>query len=181
LSSFFPVPFSLFDLVFYCLFSFFYLVFYHPFFFPFFFTLVLYMFFSYVVLSLGYPNLLGNKRLGCCCTADQSMKSRDLSVDHVNMHVTRCQVSSIGIPLEFASSGFCASLMVARFREGCRQGRMLEGGNGRCAGQQRHRHPQDVGDGGPVQGGASPANNLAQWGAGIGGSSSGMPQETAAG
>jgi hypothetical protein len=34
----------------------------------FFFTLVLYLFFfAHVVSSLAYPNLLGNKMLGCCC------------------------------------------------------------------------------------------------------------------
>jgi hypothetical protein len=61
-------PFRFFDLAFYCLFSFFYLVFLSPFVFPFFFALVLYLFFlAYVVSSLAYPNLLGNKRLDCCC------------------------------------------------------------------------------------------------------------------
>jgi hypothetical protein len=68
LLSFFPAPFSLFDLAFYCLFSFFlfdffialcFLLLFHSCFVP--------VFFSYVVSSLAYPNLLGNKRLGCCC------------------------------------------------------------------------------------------------------------------
>jgi hypothetical protein len=63
---FFPAPFSLFDLAFYSLFSFFYLVFYHPLFSPFF-ALVLYLFLAHVILSLAYPNLPGNKMFGCCC------------------------------------------------------------------------------------------------------------------
>jgi hypothetical protein len=62
----FSAPFSLFDLVFYCLFSFFYLVLLSLFVFPFFFALILYIFLTHVVSSLAYPNLFENKRLGCC-------------------------------------------------------------------------------------------------------------------
>jgi hypothetical protein len=70
LSSFFSMLiFCFFDLEFYYLFFFFDLVFLSLFVFPFFFTLVLYLFFSHVVSSLGYPNLHKNKMLGyyCCC------------------------------------------------------------------------------------------------------------------
>jgi hypothetical protein len=68
--KFFPYPFFIFfDLAFYCLFSFFLFGFLLPFVFPLFFALVLYLFFylAHVVSSLAYPNLLGNKMLGCCC------------------------------------------------------------------------------------------------------------------
>jgi hypothetical protein len=65
---FFPPIFHFFDLAFYCLFSFFDLISLSPFVFSFFFTFVLYLFFfAYVVSSLAYPNLLGNKMFGCCC------------------------------------------------------------------------------------------------------------------
>jgi hypothetical protein len=64
----FSLPlFHFFDLAFYYLLSFFYLIFLSLFVFPLFFTLVLYFFLAHVVSSLTYPNLLGNKRLGCCC------------------------------------------------------------------------------------------------------------------
>jgi hypothetical protein len=66
LSSFFPVTFSLFLLSVLLSFLLFLFDFLSPFF-PFFFALVLYLFFTHVVSSLAYPNLLGNKRLGCCC------------------------------------------------------------------------------------------------------------------
>jgi hypothetical protein len=63
----FSLPlFRFFDLAFYCLFYFFLFDFLSPFIFPFFFALILYLFFSHVVSSLAYPNLVGNKRLGCC-------------------------------------------------------------------------------------------------------------------
>jgi hypothetical protein len=65
---FFPALFHFFDLAFYCLFSFFIWFFYGPLFSPYFFALVLYLFFAHVVSSLAYPNLLGNKWLGCCCS-----------------------------------------------------------------------------------------------------------------
>jgi hypothetical protein len=49
---------------------FFNLVFYHPSFSLFFLVHVLSLFFlAHVVSSLAYPNLLGIKRLGCCCNA----------------------------------------------------------------------------------------------------------------
>jgi hypothetical protein len=65
---FFLSLFRFFDLACYCLFSFFYLVFLSPFVFSLFFDLVLYLFFfAHVVSSLAYPNLLGNKMIGCCC------------------------------------------------------------------------------------------------------------------
>jgi hypothetical protein len=68
LSSFFRAPFYFFDLAFYCIFSFSDLVFYRPLFPPFFFVLVLSLFFlAYAVSSLAYPNLLGNKMIGCYC------------------------------------------------------------------------------------------------------------------
>jgi hypothetical protein len=67
LSSFFSLsPFHFFDLAFYCLFSFFYLDFYRPLFFHYFSILFCTCFFTHVISSLAYPNLLGNKRLGCC-------------------------------------------------------------------------------------------------------------------
>jgi hypothetical protein len=46
-----------------------FLLFLSSFVFPFFFALILYLCFSHVVSSLAYPNLFGNKRLGCwwCC------------------------------------------------------------------------------------------------------------------
>jgi hypothetical protein len=67
--KFFPVPFHIFDLAFYYLFFFFDLIFYrHLVSRPFFFVLVVSVFLAHVILSLTYPNLLGNKRLsGCCC------------------------------------------------------------------------------------------------------------------
>jgi hypothetical protein len=66
---FFLRPFLLFKgLAFYCLFSFFRFGFLSLFVFPLLFALVLSLFFlTYVVSSLAYPNLLGIKRLGCCC------------------------------------------------------------------------------------------------------------------
>jgi hypothetical protein len=67
LSSFFSCPFSFFDLAFYCLFSLFFYFFYRPLFSPYFSLLFFTCFFAYVVSSLAYPNLLGNKRLGCFC------------------------------------------------------------------------------------------------------------------
>jgi hypothetical protein len=64
---FFLAPFSLFLTYRFIVFSPFLIWFFlSPFVFPFFFTLVLYLF-SHVVSALAYPNLLGNKRLGCCC------------------------------------------------------------------------------------------------------------------
>jgi hypothetical protein len=61
--KFFSLPlFHFFDLAFYCLFSFF-IWFFIALYFPLFFALV----FAPVVSSLASPNLLGNKRLGCCC------------------------------------------------------------------------------------------------------------------
>jgi hypothetical protein len=65
--KFFPAPFSLFDLAFYCTFFFFELFFYRPLFSPPFSVLFCTCFFTYVVSSLVYPNLLGNKMVGCCC------------------------------------------------------------------------------------------------------------------
>jgi hypothetical protein len=57
-------PFRFFVLVFYCLFPFFYLVFFIPLLFhPCFVTVFRLLWVS----SLVYPNLLGTKRLGCCC------------------------------------------------------------------------------------------------------------------
>jgi hypothetical protein len=64
LSSLFATPFRFFDLASYCLFSFFDLVFYRPLFFLF--SLLFFSFFLvYVVSSLAYPTLFGNKKLGC--------------------------------------------------------------------------------------------------------------------
>jgi hypothetical protein len=60
-------PFSLFDLACYCLFSFFDLVFLSPFVFLLFRSCFVPVFFAHVISSLGYLNLLENKRLGCCC------------------------------------------------------------------------------------------------------------------
>jgi hypothetical protein len=48
-------------------FLFFYLIFLLPFFSPSFSFLFYTCFFDYVVSSLAYPNLFGNKRLDCCC------------------------------------------------------------------------------------------------------------------
>jgi hypothetical protein len=68
LSSFFPPLFAFFDLAFYCIFSFFNLVFYCPLFSPFFFCSCSFpVFLAHMVPSLAYPDLLGNKMLGCCC------------------------------------------------------------------------------------------------------------------
>jgi hypothetical protein len=61
---------SFFGLAFYCLFSFCRIgfCFYRLSFSLFFFDIVLFMFFlAHVISSLVYPNLLGNKMLGCCC------------------------------------------------------------------------------------------------------------------
>jgi hypothetical protein len=63
----FPPLFRFFDLAFYYIFSFFDLVFYRPLFSPSFLLLFVPVFFAHVVSSLAYPNLLENKRLGCCC------------------------------------------------------------------------------------------------------------------
>jgi hypothetical protein len=63
---FFPPLFCFFDLEFYCLFSFFYLAFLSLFVFPFLRSCFV-AFFSHVFSPLAYPNLLGNKRLSCCC------------------------------------------------------------------------------------------------------------------
>jgi hypothetical protein len=64
----FPTPFHFFDLVFYCLFSFFELVSYRPLFPPFFFALVLSLYFlARVVSSLPYPTCLGLKGLFVGC------------------------------------------------------------------------------------------------------------------
>jgi hypothetical protein len=61
---FFPAPFHFFNLVFYCLFSFFDLFFYHPLFSPFFFTLVLSLFFWLMWFHLyPTPTCLGIKSL----------------------------------------------------------------------------------------------------------------------
>jgi hypothetical protein len=66
--KFFSLPlFHLFDLAFYCLFSFFIWFFYRPLFSPSFLLLFYTCFFAHVVSSLAYSNLFGNKRLGCCC------------------------------------------------------------------------------------------------------------------
>jgi hypothetical protein len=64
---FFSAPFFFFDLTFYYLFFFFDLVFLSPFVFSFF-ALV---FFSRVVSSLAYLNLLGNKMFDCYCCCKQ--------------------------------------------------------------------------------------------------------------
>jgi hypothetical protein len=62
--KFFHVPFHFFDLTFCRIFFFFDLIFYRHLFSLF--SLLFYpCFFSHVVLSLAYPNLLKNKRLGC--------------------------------------------------------------------------------------------------------------------
>jgi hypothetical protein len=62
--KFFSLPlFRFFDLAFYCLFSFFDLIFLSPFVFSFFSLLFCPCFFSHVVSSITYLNLLGNKRL----------------------------------------------------------------------------------------------------------------------
>jgi hypothetical protein len=62
-------PFRFFcDLVFYCIFSFFWFGFLSPFVFSLFSPLFCLYFSAHVVLSLAHPNLLGTKRLGCCCT-----------------------------------------------------------------------------------------------------------------
>jgi hypothetical protein len=63
--KFFPAPFSLFDLAFYYLFSLLF-GFLSPFVFPSF-SLLFCTCLAHVVSSLTYPNLLGNKRLDCCC------------------------------------------------------------------------------------------------------------------
>jgi hypothetical protein len=62
-SFFFPTE----EEPFFSLFNFVFLFFYRPWFPLFFFALVLSLFLSHVVSSLAYPNLLGIKRLGCCC------------------------------------------------------------------------------------------------------------------
>jgi hypothetical protein len=58
--------FRFFYLAFYCLFSLFLIWFFIAFCFPLLFRSCLF-FLAHVVSSLAYPNLLGNKRLGCCC------------------------------------------------------------------------------------------------------------------
>jgi hypothetical protein len=67
----FPRPFSLFDLAFYCLFSFsiwFLSSFVStPLLFLLFRSYFVPVFLAHVISSLAYPNLLENKRLGCCC------------------------------------------------------------------------------------------------------------------
>jgi hypothetical protein len=75
LSSFFPAPFHFFDLEFCCLFSFFDLVFYRTLFSPLLFrSCFVPIFLALMISSLAYPNLLGNKRLGCCwCLAFSSL------------------------------------------------------------------------------------------------------------
>jgi hypothetical protein len=67
--KFFFLPFfRFFDLAFYCLFSFFLIWFFIALCFPLLFrSCFVPIFFSHVVSCLAYPNLLGNKRLGCCC------------------------------------------------------------------------------------------------------------------
>jgi hypothetical protein len=67
--------FYFFDLAFYCFFSFLYLIFLLSFVFPFFFTLV--YFFSYVVSSVAYHNLLENKRLNCGCIPSLSQQKEE--------------------------------------------------------------------------------------------------------
>jgi hypothetical protein len=69
LSYFFPCPFfDFFDLAFYCLFSFFWFDFFIALCFPLLFcSCFVPVFLAHVVSYLAYPNLLGNKRLGCCC------------------------------------------------------------------------------------------------------------------
>jgi hypothetical protein len=74
LSSFLPCPFFAFlTYVLLCFLLFLIWFFYHPLFSPSFLLLLLRscfvpaLFFTHVVSSLAYPNLLGNKRLGCCC------------------------------------------------------------------------------------------------------------------
>jgi hypothetical protein len=59
--------FFFFDLVFYYLFPFLDLVFYHSFVFSFFHFYFVPVFFTHVISSLTYPNLLENKMLNCCC------------------------------------------------------------------------------------------------------------------
>jgi hypothetical protein len=67
--KFFPAPFRFLDLAFYCIFSFFDSVFYRPLFSSLLFhSCFIPIFLAHVVLSLAYPNLLGNKmRSSCCC------------------------------------------------------------------------------------------------------------------
>jgi hypothetical protein len=64
---FFLAPFSLFWLSVLLSFILFLFGFLSPFVFPYFLLLFCTFFFAHVVSSLAYPNLLGNKRLGCCC------------------------------------------------------------------------------------------------------------------
>jgi hypothetical protein len=60
-------PYAFFAFLTFIVFSPFLFGFLSPFVFPFFFALALYsLFLADVVSSLAYPNLLGNKRLGCC-------------------------------------------------------------------------------------------------------------------
>jgi hypothetical protein len=67
LSSFFRDPFSLFLLSVLLSFLLFLIWFFITLCFPPSFSLLFCTFLAHVVSSLTYPNLLGNKRLGCCC------------------------------------------------------------------------------------------------------------------
>jgi hypothetical protein len=91
--DFFPPIFRFFDLAFYYLFSFFDLFFYRSLFSLSFSLLFCTFFFTYVVSSLAYPNLLMNKRLGCCCCYHQKdvrtyLQPKDEKHDHqiLRMH-----------------------------------------------------------------------------------------------
>jgi hypothetical protein len=65
--KFFSAPFHFFDLAFNYFCSFFQFGFYRPLFFPSFLLLFYPYFLAHVVSSLASPNLLGTKRLDCCC------------------------------------------------------------------------------------------------------------------
>jgi hypothetical protein len=87
--SFFPPLFAFFCLAFYCLFSFcrigflflssfdFRLLFRHCF---------IPVSLAHVVSSLAYPNLLGTKRLGCCCCCKIRCVASSIPTHHLHLH-----------------------------------------------------------------------------------------------
>jgi hypothetical protein len=74
-------------------FPFFDLVFLSPFVFCFFIALCFSFFFAHVVSSLAYPNLLGNKKLGCCCCVGPHKTSQHIILTpahHCRFNIQLC-------------------------------------------------------------------------------------------
>jgi hypothetical protein len=87
--NFFPAPFSLFLLSVLLHFLLFIWFFYCPLFSPSFLLLFCTCFFAHVLSSLAYPNLLGNKRLGCCHCCIKSYTHYFSSL-HLHIIKTKC-------------------------------------------------------------------------------------------